>query len=390
MVSVHGSVMAMNVIQSLPVAQYVPALPKVKTGTCGMNTGIVGTGNSGRALAAYLSSQGHDVHILARSDDKLEFLGTDSIVTAEGKVAGRFPVASSGSSARDFAARSEVIFIATVTTAYAEIAKRLAPVLSERHKVILFSAKLGGTLLFEQALKDAGAPIPRIMETDALFACRVDEVENSIWIRGFKQWTLFSAATRSKTEEDAELIYRFFPGLSPATNIIQRGLTDFGAVAHATIALANMNLISRKTPFRFYYDGMTEETICLLESVEAEFRAIAAAYGSELIAMKDLLNRYYTCDTTSLYTAMTSVPNYQYSLGPETLQHRFLHEDICSTLVPASQLAVLAGLRAPIIDAIINITSVVTQRDLHAEGRNLGSLGLQGLSYKQVAGYVNS
>src|SRR5262249_32250812 len=149
---------------------------------------------------------------------------------------------------------------------------------------------LGGTLLFEEALRSAGSKFARIMETDALFACRVNEIENSIWIRGFKQWTLFSSATRTKTAEDAELIKRFFPGLSAADNIIQRGLTDFGAVAHATITLANMNLISRKESFRFYYDGMTEETIRLLESVENEFRNVAQAYGSELIAMKDLLN----------------------------------------------------------------------------------------------------
>lgn len=382
----------MNVIQHSPATHFAPY--RADTGKVAakkvISTGVVGTGNSGRALAAYLGSQGHDVHILARTADKLEFLGKDSAVQSEGKVTGTYAIAGAGCSAAEFAGNCEFIFIATVTTAYQEIAARLAPVLTDKHKIILFSSKLGGTLLFEQALKEAGAKLPRIMETDALFACRVDEVANSIWIRGFKQWTLFSAATLSKTSEYSEHIYRFFPGLSPANNVIQRGLTDFGAVAHATIALANMNLISRKTPFRFYYDGMTEETICLLEAVESEFRAISEAYGSELIEMKELLNCYYTCDTTSLYTAMTTVPNYRYSLGPETLQHRFLHEDICSTLVPARQLAQLAGVKAPIIDAVVNLASVVTQRDLQAEGRTLESLGLAGMTYRQVFSYVNS
>lgn len=383
----------MNLLNHLAPVQYVaPSLPSAKEVKEHDNfkVGIVGTGNSARALAAYLSSQNHKVNILARSQDKLEFLGKTSQVRAEGKLTGSFSVAGSGCNPAQFAESSEVIFIATVTTAYAEIAARLAPHLKQKHSIILFSSKLGGTLLFEQSLKQAGCKAPRIMETDALFACRIDEVENSTWIRGFKQWTLFSSATRSKTEEDAALMKCFFPDLSPAVNIIQRGLTDFGAVAHASIALANMNLISRKTPFRFYYDGMTEETIRLLESVESEFRTIAAAYGSDLIAMKDLLYRYYTCDNTNLYTAMTSVPNYQYSLGPETLQHRFLHEDICSTLVPARQLAELARLRTPIIDAIISIASVVTQRDLSSEGRSLEGLGFKGMSYKQVFDYVNS
>lgn len=380
----------MNFVQPLSTVQYVPASSRALLGQGSLNVGIVGNGNSARALAAYLSSQGHKVNILARNPEKLSFLGPDKIIKAQGKVEGDFPIVHAGCSAAEFAERSEVIFIATVSTAYAEIAKRLAPSLNERQSIILFSSKLAGTLLFEQALKAAACSMPRVMETDALFACRINDVANAIWIRGFKNWTLFSSATKTKTTEDAELMKRFFPGLSPAVNIVQRGLTDFGAVAHAPIALSNMNLISRKTPFRFYYEGMTEETIRFLESVEAEFRQIAEAYGSELIAMKDLLNRYYTCDNTSLYSAMTTVPNYKFSLGPDSLQHRFLHEDICATLVPARQLAELAGIRTPVIDGIISIASVITQRDLGGEGRSLESLGLNRMSYKQVFNYLNS
>ena len=355
-----------------------------------LSTGIIGNGNSARALAAFLSSKGHSVHFLARSKDKLNFLGNNSSVKAEGKITGTFPVSTAGCSVIDFAGESEVIFIATITSAYAEIAQKLAANLQEKHKIILFSSKLGGTLVFEEALRLAGAKIPRIMETDALFACRVNEENNSIWIRGFKQWTLFSSATSSKTKEDAAVLKRFFPELSPATNIIQRGLTDFGAVAHAPIAMANMNLISRKTPFRFYYEGLTSETIKLLEAVEDEFRQIATAYGSDLIPMKDLLNRYYGCDNKDLYTAMTTVPNYKHSQGPDSLQHRFLHEDICSTLVPAQELAQLASIKTPTIDSLISIMSVITDRDLRREGRNLASFGLKGLSFEQVFAYVNS
>lgn len=355
-----------------------------------LSTGIIGSGNSARALAAYLSSQGHSVHLLARAKDRLKFLGNNSSVTAEGKITGTFPISTAGISAGEFAENSEVIFVATITSAYAEIAQKLAGKLTEKHKIILFSSKLGGTLVFEEALRLAGCKIPQVMETDALFACRINEENNSIWIRGFKQWTLFSSATRTKTLEDAATMKRFFPELSPATNIIQRGLTDFGAVAHAPIAMANMNLISNKTPFNFYYEGLTEETVRMLEAVEAEFRGIAIAYGSDLIEMKELLNQYYGCDTTSLYSAMTSVPNYRHSKGPDTLQHRFLHEDICSTLVPAQELAQLASIKTPMIDSLISIMSVVTQRDLRKEGRNLASYGLNGLSYNEVFNYVNS
>ncbi len=380
----------MHTLPQSQIQSAAAAISKNAARATSINTGVIGTGNCARALAAYLSSQKHFVHFLGRTNEKLRFLGSEPQVIAEGKVEGTFPVRTFGCDAAEFCANSEVIFVATITSAYAEIAARLAPHLNQKHKIILFSSKLCGTLLFEEAIKAAGGVVPDVIETDALFAARVKEEENSIWIRGFKQWTLFSSRTRSKTKQDAEILQQFFPKLSPANNIIQRGLTDFGAVAHAPIALANMNLISRQAPFYFYYEGMTEETIRLLEAVEHEFRLIAEAYGSELIEMKELLNQYYGCETSSLYSAMTSVPNYRYSQGPSSLQHRFLHEDICSSLVPARQLAALARVKTPMLDSLVNMVSILTCRDLEKEGRSLQDLGLEGMSYEQVYDYVNS
>ncbi len=355
-----------------------------------LSTGIIGSGNSARALAAYLSSQGHSVNLLARSNQKLEFLGSELELKSEGKINGCFKIEGAGCDFSRFSLASEYLFIATITTAYQEIALKLGPYIDpKKHKVILFSSKLGGSLVFAEALRQAGFELPAIIETDALFASRIKETENSVWIRGIKAWTLFSSTTHSQTIKNASELKKFFPDLSPARNIIERGLTDFGAVAHAGIAIANMNLISRKTPFYFYYDGMTEETIKVLEAVECEFARLAYAYGSELISMKDLLNRYYGCDTSSLYAAMTSVPNYRHSMGPDSLQHRFLHEDICSTLVPASSLAKLAGIETPVINGLISIASALTGKDLRSEGRSLALLGLGGMSYKEVFAYVN-
>ena len=93
--------------------------------------------------------------------------------------------------------------------------------------------------------------------------------------------------------------------------------------------------------------------------------------------------------TILLFSAMTTVPNYRHSQGPSSLQHRFLHEDICSTLAPARQLAELAGVKTPVIDSLVNIASVITKRDFEAESRSLRNLGLEGMSFEQVFDYVN-
>lgn len=351
--------------------------------------GIVGSGNSARALAAYLASQGHKVSMLVRDLGKIPGISESLNVRASGKVEGRFNLHQVVIEPALMLSQVDIVFVATVTTAYAEVAQKLAPFLESHHKVVLFSGKLGGALLFSRALQLAGGPLIPILETDSLFACRVQDDE-SIWIRGFKRWTLFSGTSRSVTEREADVVKRFFPDLEPACNIIQRGLTDFGALAHAPVVLANMNAIDRQESFLFYYKGLTSRTVAILERIEEEFNQVAAAYGASLIPMKELLNRYYGCDTSSLHQAMQTVPNYRYSQSPPSLDHRFLVEDVTATLIPLQQFARLANVAIPVVDSIVTLAGVLTEIDFYGTGRSLKQFGLSGMSYEQVYEVLNA
>lgn len=351
---------------------------------------VIGAGNSGRALSAYLAQQGHSVSIFTRSLDSLGSIPESRSIKATGKIEGAFELAAIGTEANQLLPGAEVIFVATVATAYSEVANKIAPHLNKNQKIILFSGKLGGAIEFSHVLSKAGMQDVPVLETDALFACRTQSDE-SIWIRGHKQWTLFSGINRNATNTHACLLKEFFPSLQAASNPVERGLTDFGAAAHAPIVLANMNRIDRADPFLFYYEGMTERTIAILEQVEAEFSLIAEAYGGTLIPMKELLHKYYGCDDRdTLLSAMRSVPNYKHSLAPTTLDHRFLIEDVTCTLIPAQELALVAGIKTPVIDAVITLASVLTGIDSRSKGRTLSRLGLDNLKYDQLVNHFNS
>ncbi|CAN5353925.1 hypothetical protein BH11CYA1_BH11CYA1_47110 [soil metagenome] len=351
--------------------------------------GIVGGGNSARALAAYLADQGHKVSMFVRDLDKLPGIAQTLNVRASGKLEGRFNLQQVSSEPAMLLSQVDVIFIATVTTAYSEVAQTIAPFIESHHKVVLFSGKLGGALLFSRALELAGAPAIPVLETDSLFACRIQDDE-SIWIRGFKRWTLFSGTSKSMTAEQGDLVTRFFPGLEPAANIIQRGLTDFGALAHAPVVLANMNAIDRQESFLFYYKGLTSRTVAILEHIEEEFNLVAGAYGASLIPMKELLNRYYGCDTSSLHQAMQTVPNYRYSQSPPSLDHRFLVEDVTATLIPLQRFARLANVSIPVVDSVVTLAGILTGIDFQSTGRSLKQYGLEGMSYEQVNEAINA
>jgi opine dehydrogenase len=350
---------------------------------------VVGSGNSAHALSSYFSSNGHPVHMLARNQAKLESLTARKAIVATGIIEGAFEIAQATNDAKSVLDACDTIFVATVANAYADVAHWIAPYLTNKHTVILFSGKVGGVLEFEKTLRECGAANATVLETDNLFIGRL-QPDNSIWIRGCKQWTLFSASSRSQTLAKADALLKFFPGLEAATNIVQRGLTDYGAFAHGIGTLANMNAVDRQQPFLFYYEGFTEKTVALLDALEQEFIAIAHAYETSLIPMAELLNRYYGCDTTNLLIAMQTVPNYRHSKGPTSLDHRFITEDVACSLVPLSEFADLAGVNTPMIDSVIALSSVLTKTNLRATGRTLATLGLAEQSYKQIVEGINA
>ncbi len=344
------------------------------TGGGRQRCGVVGAGNSAHALAGYLASQGHDVHLYARSPEKIAHLTRDREIRSSGKVEGTFALSSVGTEARAFVEACSTIFVCTTTNDYLDVTAQIGPYLCPGQEVVLFSSKFGGSVLVDHQLQRMRRPGVKVVETDALFACRL-QPDGSIWVRGMKEWTLFSSPRASQTEANREVVRRFFPRLEAAENVIQRGLTDFGALTHALTVLVNINSIDRKDSFLFYLDGFTERTVTLLETMEREFRAVAEAYDTTIISASELLNRYYGCETTSLLEAMRTVPNYRFSVSPENLSTRYIHEDVPCTLVPVSQLARLAGVSTPVIDSVISMASVVAGEDFLSTGRTLELLG---------------
>ena len=351
--------------------------------------GVIGNGNSARALACYLASRGHAVHMLVRHLDRFPWLTARKALTATGKIEGTFALDGVTDRADRFCAAVGTIFVATVATAYHEVAARLAPYLDGDHRVVLFSSKLCGSVAVEHTLPAEGVRNVPVLETDALFACRV-QPDESIWVRGFKGWTLFSAPQHHETRAWAPLVHSFFPGLEAARNVIQRGLTDFGALAHPTTMIANMNRVDRQEPFLFYHEGFTEKTVAVLEEVEKEFRAVAHAYHAPLVAMKDLLDRYYGCDPTTLLTAMRTVPNYRTSWAPTTLDHRYLKEDVACTLVPMQQLARKAHVELPVVNSLVQQACDLTGENLVARGRTLASLGWEHKSHAEILRWIEA
>ncbi|MDO5296867.1 MAG: NAD/NADP octopine/nopaline dehydrogenase family protein [bacterium] len=352
-----------------------------------MAIAVLGGGNCAHSLSCYLTSLGCSVRLWARNLNHLSpCVRKEHHIEAYGKLSGVFNFYSVSNNLADTIRGCKMIFVATVTTAYEDVAAKLAPYLESGQTVVMFSSKLAGSVIFSKVLHDINPQIAdkvTVAETDALFASRLQS-NATLWVRGIKRWNLVCTPRRRDLDKILPLMQEMFPGLLPADNVIQRGLSDFGALAHPLTMIANMNRVDRAESWLFYMEGFTPNTIALMEEMEKEFQAIAQAYGTKLDPAVAWLNNYYGCDTSSLYNAMRSVPNYQTSKAPTTLDHRYVKEDVCCTLVPVHYLGILASVPTPLVDAVITITQVLSHDNFYAKGRNLSRLGWDGLTCEQI------
>ena len=75
---------------------------------------------------------------------------------------------------------------------------------------------------------------------------------------------------------------------------------------------------------------------------------------------------------------------YQATGTPKSLDHKFITEDVLTGLIPISALGVVAGVRTPAIDALVELVRAMTGKDFAAEGRTLERLGLSGMDASQI------
>ncbi|WP_245804963.1 NAD/NADP octopine/nopaline dehydrogenase family protein [Amycolatopsis australiensis] len=270
-----------------------------------------------------------------------------------------------------------------MTTAYPEAAGRLAPHLRGGQVVVLFSSKLCESVEFAHALAAAGAGDVDVVETDALFAARPSGT-GGVTVLGTKGWNLISGSGPAAVARHAGLSRDWFPMPEVAADPVERGLHDFGAVAHVPIALANLGTIDRAEELLFYVEGVSPRTIALPERTEAEFAVVARAYGARLLPTTEVLDHYYGCPATTPLDASRLVEPYRTIATPTSLDHRFLAEDIRSTLVPPQALARRAGTATPMVDAAITIMSVLGGEDFHRTGRTPARLGWEGLGHAGI------
>ncbi|BDG59859.1 NAD/NADP-dependent octopine/nopaline dehydrogenase family protein [Caldinitratiruptor microaerophilus] len=353
---------------------------------------VLGAGHGGLPLAAYLALQGAPVRIWNRSP------GPVAAVEVQGGIQLGLPdgtelLAEPERATCDIGAAvagARVLLVALPATAHAGVASLLAPHLRPGQAVLLLPGRTGGALEFRRTLREHGAP-PGVVVGEAQtfpFASRV-VAPGVAAIHGIKREVPVAALPAGDTPLLLAAVSPLLSMVTAAPSVLHTSLENVGAMLHPVITLLNAGRIENDARgFEFYGDGVTPGVAAVLAAVDAERRAVAAAYGVQARALSEWIEAAYGHRAPDLHTAVARNPAYRGIRAPTVLSHRYLEEDVPTGLVPLAELGMAAEVPCPTMVALIRLASALHGVEYFRTGRTLERLGLGGLTPDGIRRFV--
>ncbi|HHT02530.1 MAG TPA: NAD(P)-binding domain-containing protein [Firmicutes bacterium] len=348
---------------------------------------VIGAGHGGQAMAAYLATKGFRVHLYNKTPERIAPVKARGGIEleAEGRSSfGRIPVVTTDMG--EALQGADVVMVAVPASAQHSVAVRCAPHLRDDQIILLNPGRTGGALEFDAVLIEL-APKCKVVVAEAqtfIFASRTVGPAQSKIFR-IKNSVPVAALPATLTKRVIEVTGEAFPQFVPAPNVLKTSMDNMGAIFHPALTILNAGRIeSTHGDFDYYHEGITPSVAKILEAMDRERTTVAGALGVRAISAREWLELAYGAVGSTLFEAALNNAGYKGIKAPRSLYHRYIFEDVPSSLVPISSLGWEYGVATPTIDHIIHLAGLIHDVDFWQEGRTVERLGLKGMTVAQV------
>lgn len=362
-------------------------MPDIKT------VAVLGSGHGGCAAAADLTLRGFDVRMHVRGPDKrAAFAGG---ITVTGEREGTATPALMSPDLAEVVDGADLVMLVVPARAHGDYATDLAALLPARSVVMLNPGHTGGSLDFAHGFRAAGGPPITICETTTLtYICRMEGAAEVAIYREVRNLG-FAALPAPETATLARRVRPLFANIVPAANVLETGFMNINAVLHVAGCVMNAGWIEfTGGGFLFYREGITPAVGRVMEVLDDERLAVARRLGIDVPAFIDFfceagLTTEEARRTRSIHrAAVESAPNKTIA-APQSLDHRYVHEDVGYGLVPMAEIAGLVGVETPVTDSLITLAATGTGFDFREQGLTLAKMGLEGMSADALLDVIN-
>jgi len=355
---------------------------------------IIGAGNGGKAMAAHMALMGLHVTLYNRTASNIEAIkemGGIRLESYDGGPHGFGKLKSVTSNMSEVVPDADVIMIVVPSSAHADIAAKVAPLLRDNQIIVLHPGRTCGAIEFRKVIRDKGCSAKvTIAEAETFIYASRSEGPAEARIFRIKNAVPLAAIPANRTHDVLDVLKEIYPEFIDGRDVLHTGLNNMGAIFHPAITLLNSGRIeSTAGDFQFYIDGVTPSTARVLEVLDRERVTVAAAIGVRARTALEWLRIAYNVQGENIYEAIQNQSGYYGITAPKTLKHRYIFEDVPMSLVPIASLAKRYGVSVRGIESIIRLACFVHKTDYWRRGRTLDKLGIAHLSVSELKKFVN-
>ena len=356
-----------------------------------MKVAVMGGGNGSHTIAADLTLKGLKVNMFEMEQfaDRMKKVFETREIEMSGKAGmGTAKLNIVTTDIREAVEDVEVVFIPLPGFTVAAYAKLLAPHLTEDQIVVIMPGTLAA-LEFRETLRSNGNNKNVIIgETGGLpFATRLIAPGRvkTFHIRSVCGLATIPGNEGSKVYSKIKDLYSF----DLKRTVVETGLGHLTPLLHPAGALLNAGRIERSHgEFYMYEEGMTPSVVRVMESLDRERLEIGEKLGIKLPSGVDMMVESGYGPRGTLWESLNGSAGLTPVKGPDSLENRYVTEDIPFGLVAWAALGDATGVDTPVMDAFIEIGSAIMGKNCRANGRNLEKMGLDGLNMDQIKVYL--
>jgi len=339
---------------------------------------IIGAGNGGRAFTAYLSSKGYSVDLYNRSYNRISDIRTKGGIKCKGEIKGFFPINIATQKLELALKNADVILVVTPASAHKEIALKIAPHVTKDQIILLNPGRTFGAIEFLKTIENEIGKFPFFVgETQTLLFTSRQLKKNQVKILKIKEEVNFAAYPENHTFFIYDTLKDVFPQLKSSEDYLEMTLSNIGMLLHPTLSLLNSGMLDIGKEFKFYSEGATKRICEVLEHLQLELNQIFKKLGLKQYSFCKWAKNSYGINENSIYDSIQKIFAYKDISAPGQLITRYFTEDVPTGLVPIASLAKFLELETPIINSIINLSSVLCGIDFKKSGRKIHQLGLE-------------
>ena len=353
---------------------------------------IIGAGSGGKAAAVDLALQGKKVRLFEfpEYEANLKAIIDTKTLTVSGAVTGQATLEMVSTDLPTVMAGVDTVMICTQALTHDRAAHELVPLIKPSHLVILNPGSTGGALHFAKVFRGFGlTQLPTLAETSTLtYGCRAQGsmVEIAVKAKRITYGTLPAKAI----DAVGPALEALYPSFRRGASVLEAGLNNANPIIHPPIVILNAALIENEGDKNYFYrNGVSPTVARLIRKLDEERMALLRAldYPQQPDPVTCVQQGYAT--SSDYYACYKRGPGFANFRFPNTIDNRYLHEDIGMGLVMLCSLGRFLKVPTPICETVVKAGEALMGIDYMATGkRTVEALGLAHLDKQGLKDYL--